>query len=154
MGTGIFLSCLSMMAIAIIENIRRNRAIRQGKMSARGLIPQYCLNGLAEGLSFTAQNEFYYSESPKSMASIGSTMCALGFSVANLVASLVMSTVDNVTKRGGKESWVSSNINKGHYDYYFCFLVSLSIINMIYFLICSKFYGPCKGEKVETLDED
>jgi peptide/histidine transporter 3/4 len=29
---------------------------------------------------------------------------------------LILSFVDNVTKGKGKESWVSSNINKGHYD--------------------------------------
>lgn len=156
MGIGIVLSSLSMIVSAIVEAKRRSLAIREGysddpeavvDMSAIWLIPQYCLIGFAEGLNAVGQIEFYCSEFPSSMSSLASTLCSLGMSLANLVASFLMSTIDNFTKRGGKESWISSNINKGHYDYYYCVLAGLSMLNMIYFLICSKAYGPCKEDK-------
>lgn len=37
----------------------------------------------------------------------------------NLIASFSLSTIDDVTGREGKASWISSNINEGHYDYYY-----------------------------------
>ncbi|KAL3498474.1 hypothetical protein ACH5RR_041206 [Cinchona calisaya] len=158
MGFGIFLSCLSMMARAVIETIRRNLAIAGGNlddpqatvnMSALWLVLPYFLNGFADALITVAQNEFFYSELPRSMSSIAANLSALGVCLANLLSSLVVSIVDDLTKREGHDSWVSSNINKGHYDYYFFVLVFLSMLNMIFFCICCKVYGPSKEENRE-----
>ncbi|KAK9273971.1 hypothetical protein L1049_018785 [Liquidambar formosana] len=155
MGIGLLLSCVSMAVSAIVETVRREVAIKEGLsddpqavsyMSAMWLVPQYCLNGMAEAFTAIAQIEFYYSEFPRSMSSIAATLLLLGMAVANLVASSIMSAVDDVTKRGGKESWLSSNINKGHFDYYCWLLTGLSLLNLMYFLVCSRAYGPCVGE--------
>ena len=108
-----------------------------------GFFPIFLI-GAAEAASAAAQNEFYYSEFPRSMSSISSTLFSLGVSAANLVASLLMNAIDKLSKLGGKESWIATNINKGHYDYYYWVLAGLSMLNMIYFLICSKAYGPGK----------
>ncbi|KAL3500561.1 hypothetical protein ACH5RR_039654 [Cinchona calisaya] len=162
MGIGMFLSFFSMIVTASVEYIRRSLATKKGisddpqaivHMSALWLLPQYCLMGLAEGLNAIAQNEFYISEFPKSMSSMASTLCGVGMSVASLLASFIMSTVDDVSKRGGQESWISSNINKGHYDYYFWILSGLSMVNIMYFLICCWTYGPCRDNKGEASNE-
>ncbi|KAA8521813.1 hypothetical protein F0562_012486 [Nyssa sinensis] len=162
MGIGLFLSFMAMVATATVESIRRATAIKEGysddpqavvHMSAIWLVPQYCLNGLAEAFNAIGQNEFYFSVFPGSMSSIATTLLGLGMSVASLLASFIMTTIDDVTKRGGKESWVSSNINKGHYDYYYCVLAGLSLVNIIYFLVCSRAYGPCEGEGSTCWDE-
>jgi len=47
-------------------------------MSAMKLVPQHCLTGLAEGLNLIGQIEFYYSEFPNTMSSIGVSLLALG----------------------------------------------------------------------------
>lgn len=116
MGIGIFLSFLSMVVSAIVENIRRNRAVREGHidnphalvgMSALWLIPQHCLFGLAEAFSAIAQIEFYYSEFPKTMSSIASSLFGLGMGVASLLATLILNVVNQLSTRGGNESWVS-----------------------------------------------
>lgn len=156
MGAGIFLSFMAMMVTAVVENIRRSFAVQEGyeekpqaivHLSAMWLVPQYCLSGFAEALNAIAQNEFYFSEFPRSMSSIASTLNGLGMSGANLLASFILSSIDDITKRGGNESWISSNINKGHYDYYYLVLAGLSMANLIYFLLCSKAYGPRKEER-------
>lgn len=153
-GLGLFSSCIAIASVAIVESIRRRIAIEEGyseqpqavvNMSALWLLPRQVLDGLAEASGLIGQNEFYLNELPQSMSSIASTLGSLGMSVANLVASLILSLVDNVTGRGGNESWVSSNMNKGHYEYYFSFICALSFVNFVYFLYCSKAYGPCKG---------
>ncbi|KAL0407759.1 UNVERIFIED_CONTAM: protein NRT1/ PTR FAMILY 1.2 [Sesamum radiatum] len=156
MGIGIVFSCLAMLTSAGIEAIRRSLAIDEGyldrplattQMSAMWLVPQNCLTGFAEASNAIAQNEFYFSEFPRSMSSIASTLNGIGMSMANLAASFIMNAVDSLTKAGGKESWISSNINKGHYDYYYLVLAALSMANMMYFLVCSSIYGPLKEER-------
>lgn len=150
MGIGLSLSCAAMVVSGIVEHIRRRKAIQQGlqnntngisDMSAMWLVPQLCLNGIAEAFNSVGQNEFYYSEFPTSMSSIASCLSGLGMAVGNLLASVVLSTVDKVTRRGGNESWISNNINNGHYDNYYWLLAVMSLINSAYFLVCSWGYG-------------
>ncbi|CAK9155168.1 unnamed protein product [Ilex paraguariensis] len=105
------------------------------------LVPQYCLIGLAEAFNAIGQIEFYYTQFPKSMASIGVALFALGMAVGNLVGSLIVKIVNDVSKRGGNVSWVSNNLNKGHYDYYYWVLTILSMANFLYFFLCSWAYG-------------
>lgn len=163
MGLGIFVSYLSVVVTAIVEGIRRDLAIEEGlsddpetpvNMSALWIVPQFCLLGLAEGLNAIAQNEFYISELPKSMSSIATNLGGVGMSLAGILASFMMNIIDKATKGGGNESWVSSNINKGHYDYYFWVLSGLSMLNLMYFVICSWAYGSCKSEEVKPRDEE
>ncbi|PON58620.1 Proton-dependent oligopeptide transporter [Parasponia andersonii] len=162
MGIGLILSFMAMVVSAVVENIRRKRAIREGfldnahavvGMSAMWLIPQHCLNGLAEAFNGIGQTEFYYSEFPKSMSSIASSLFALGMGVASLLASVILSAVDDLTSRKGKESWVSSNINRGRYDYYYWLLAVMSFVNLLYYLFCSWAYGPCAEQRKKVRDE-
>jgi peptide/histidine transporter 3/4 len=156
MGVSLFSCSISIASLAIVENIRRGIAIDQGyseqpeavvNMSALWLLPRQIIDGLAEASGVVGQTEFFLNELPQSMSSIASTLGGLGISVASLVASFILSFVDSVTGSGGNESWVSSNINKGHYDYYYSFICVLSILNFVYFLYCSKSYGPCKNRQ-------
>ncbi|CAN1218825.1 Protein NRT1/ PTR FAMILY 1.3 [Linum perenne] len=153
LGLGILLSSVSMAALGLVENIRRRKAIEQGvsdnpnalvNMSAMWFLMYYVPFGVAEAFNYIGQNEFYYRELPKSMSSISTTLYQMGLSVSNLVASLILAIVDSVTKRGGNESWVANNINKGHYDYYYWVLGCLCVGNFGYYVCCSKAYGPCK----------
>ncbi|XP_006343082.2 protein NRT1/ PTR FAMILY 1.2-like [Solanum tuberosum] len=151
MGLGIFVSCMSMVVSGIIENIRRRRAISEGllnnsqglvEMSAFWLIIPNSLNGIAKALNAIGATEFYYSELPRSLSSIASALLGLGMAVASLLASVILSAVDKYTKGEGTESWVSSNINKGHYEYYYWLLAVLTAFNLIYFVACCSQYGP------------
>ncbi|KAH8482615.1 hypothetical protein H0E87_029896 [Populus deltoides] len=153
-GIGILVSAASMAVLAIVERVRRETAIREGisdipdavtHMSAMWLLPFYFLLGFAEAMNGVGQNEFFYTELPKSMSSVASNLFSIGLSAASLVASFIVSNVRGFISEANQESWVSSNINKGHYDYYYWLLSSLGFANFIYYLACSKAYGPCKG---------
>ncbi|XP_031118476.1 protein NRT1/ PTR FAMILY 1.2-like [Ipomoea triloba] len=163
MGCGIFVSFLSMVAMAVAEGIRRREAIEEGfsdepdadvPMSILWVLPTYALTGIAEGMNGVALNEFYISEFPKSMSSIASSLYVLSMAFANLLSSLIMSVINRLTARDGEESWISSNINKGHYDYFYWVLSGLSMANFLLFLVFSKAYGPCKDQIQATEEED
>ncbi|KVI05944.1 Major facilitator superfamily domain, general substrate transporter [Cynara cardunculus var. scolymus] len=158
MGIGLVFSSMAMVVSAIVEHARRKKAIEQGlfnspqtvvAMSAMWLVPQYCLHGLAEAFSAIGQNEFYYSEFPKSMSSIAASLFLLGMAVANLLASLILSTIEKLTKDGRKEGWIATNINQGRYDSYYWVLAIMSFANLLYFVACSWAYGPCADELVK-----
>ncbi|KAE9453435.1 hypothetical protein C3L33_14648, partial [Rhododendron williamsianum] len=162
MGAGLFCSFLGMVVAAIVEHFRRRKAIESGyynnpagvvNMSAMWLVPQHVLIGVAEALNVIASNEFFYSELPKRMASIAVALSGLGMGVGSLLASLILSTVNNVTKSGGKESWISSNINTGHYESYYWLLAVLSSVNLLYFVLCCWAYGPCADQGLSKLQD-
>ncbi|KAJ0613576.1 putative proton-dependent oligopeptide transporter family, MFS transporter superfamily [Helianthus annuus] len=158
-GAGLCFSIVALVISGVVEHVRKNKAIRQGflndpqaviKMSAMWLIPQNVINGLADGLNIIGQTEFYYSEFPKSMSSIASAIYLLGSAIASLLASVLLSTVDDLTKGEGGEGWISTNINKGHYDKYYWLLALMSFINFLYHVVCSRAYGPCVDKAVLT----
>ncbi|CAL1373463.1 unnamed protein product [Linum trigynum] len=163
LGLGILISSAAISALAIVEMIRRERAIEEGltddptgivDMSAMWFVVYYVPFGVAEAFNYLAQSEFYYSELPESMASISTTLYQMGLSMASLVASFVLSGVEILT-RGGREweSWIAGNINKGHYDYYYWLIAGLIVLDFVYYLGCAKAYGPCKAELGQAIED-
>ncbi|KAL3368328.1 hypothetical protein AABB24_009287 [Solanum stoloniferum] len=149
MGIGLISSGMSIALSAITESIRRQRAIEEGheddpnalvNMSAMWFVPQYALLGVAEATHSVGQVEFFYALFPKSMSSIASSMYTAGTAVSSLIGSILVSGVDWLSSTGGKTSWLSSNINRGHIDYFFWLLSFLSFINFLYFLVVCRFY--------------
>ncbi|CAH1442164.1 unnamed protein product [Lactuca virosa] len=104
------------------------------------LVPQYALLGLAEAFNAIGQMEFYYSELPKSMSSVAMAVFMVSNAFSGLVGSVLVNVVDLVTSEGGSVSWLSSDINEGHVDYYYWLLGLLNLLNFFYFLICCRFH--------------
>ncbi|KAM3303979.1 hypothetical protein P3S67_015011 [Capsicum chacoense] len=155
MGTVLIVSCMSMVFSAITESVRRQRAIEEGheddpsaivNMSAMWLVPQYALLGVAEAAHGIGQIEFFYSLFPKSMSSIASAMYTTGTAASSLIVSILVSGVDCLSSTGRKTSWLATNINRGHLDYYFWLLTFLSLLNFLYFLVVCRFYEPGNGQ--------
>ncbi|KAJ0624897.1 putative proton-dependent oligopeptide transporter family, PTR2 family proton/oligopeptide symporter [Helianthus annuus] len=140
MGVGIILSIITMVVSAIVETIRRDLANANTMvvMSAMWLVPQFVLLGLTEAFNAIGQLEFYYSELPNSMSSLATVMFMVSMAVASLVASLLTNIVDSVTGQGGGVSWLSSDIDEGHVDYYYWLLSFLTLLNFVYYLICCR----------------
>lgn len=163
MGIGLVFSFLHLVTAAIVEATRRRRAISEGhiddghavlNMSAMWLVPQLCLNGMAEAFNAIGQNEFYYTEFPRTMSGIASSLFGLGMAAGNVLSSLVFSIVEKVTSRGGNEGWVLDNINKGRYDKYYWVLSGMSALNILYYLVCSWAYGPTVDQLAKVSHEN
>ncbi|VAH64185.1 unnamed protein product [Triticum turgidum subsp. durum] len=99
------------------------------------------LIGLADALNLIGQIEFYYSEFPKTMSSIGVSLLALGIGFGAVLGSAIVGIMNSATGGDGRDSWLSSNLNRGRYDYYYLVLAALSVANLVYFIWCSWAYG-------------
>ncbi|KAK9159247.1 hypothetical protein Scep_005821 [Stephania cephalantha] len=112
------------------------------------LLPQYVLLGIADVFSAIGLLEFFYDQSPEEMQSLGTTFFTSGLGVGNFLNSLLVTIVDKVTGHGGKKSWISNNLNHSHLDYYYGFLLVVSVVNLGAFLVVSNWYNY-KKESVE-----
>lgn len=159
MGVGLLLICAAKTTSAMVETRRRSVAIEEGfeyqpdaviDMSALWLVPEFVLLGIAEAFFPVGQVEFFYSYFPKSMSSFAMALFTLGLAAADVVGSAVVNIVDKVTSIGGNESWLSTNINRGHLNYYYALLTFFGLINFLYFLAICWAYGPDGGEKLDS----
>ncbi|KAM0053587.1 putative proton-dependent oligopeptide transporter family, MFS transporter superfamily [Helianthus debilis subsp. tardiflorus] len=140
MGIGLILSIIAMVVAAIVETIRRDLAnsITSVDMSAMWLLPQFVLLGLSQAFNAVGQIEFYYSELPKCMASLAMAVFMVGGAAAAVVGYLLTNIVDSITRQGGGVSWISSDIDEGHVDYYYWLFSFLNLLNFLYYLICCR----------------
>jgi len=158
-GIGLLFICASKATSALVETMRRNAAIEEGfeeqpnaviHMSVLWLVPEFVLLGFAEGFNPVGQIEFFYTYIPKSMSSFAMAIFTLQLAAVDIFGNLLVSIVDKVTSVGGNESWLSTNINKGHLNYYYALLTCLGILNYFYFLAICWAYGPAQEKKLEA----
>ncbi|XP_071721923.1 protein NRT1/ PTR FAMILY 1.2-like [Rutidosis leptorrhynchoides] len=164
LGIGLLSPSLAMALAAVVESLRRKAAIQEGfadkllavvNISASWLLPKFLLSGIGNAFIMIGLAEFFLKELPKSMSSVASVIPTIGVGMGPLLLTFIFSMIDYVTGKGGKDSWVSTNVNKAHFDYFFWLLSILSLINFVYFLICCKAYGPCIGDQdVKDRDEE
>ena len=162
MGAGLALFAVAMAVAAHTESVRRAAAIAQElrdpvhpdpvHMSAMKLVPQHCLTGLAEGLNLIGQIEFYYSEFPNTMSSIGVSLLALGLGFGAVLGSAIVGIIGAGTRSGGHDGWLPNNLNRGHYDYYYLVLAVLCTANVVYFVVCGWAYGEEGQNRVVAAD--
>ncbi|KAI3934273.1 hypothetical protein MKW98_009254 [Papaver atlanticum] len=152
MGIGILLSILSMLISALVEERRRGIALtfptlgitqNGGAISSMPgfwLIPQLTVIGLAEAFNSTAQIEFYYKQFPENMRSIGMSTYILGMSVGNYLCGFIVSIVHRTTEGASTGNWLPEDLNKGRLDYFYYMMTLVQLVNMLYFLVCSRWY--------------
>lgn len=151
-GIGIFLSTITMLLSAIVEDRRRVIALtkptlgiesRKGaisSMSASWLIPQLTLYGLADGFGSVSQLEFYYKQFPENMRSIGGSMFFCAIAGGSYLNGLLITVVHRMSKGSKSGDWLPEDLNKGRLDYFYYFLTGIELLNLCYFLVCAKWY--------------
>ncbi|KAL2321929.1 hypothetical protein Fmac_026308 [Flemingia macrophylla] len=151
MGTGIFLSALSMIVAAVVEEHRRSLALtkpigvqpRKGaisSMSGLWLIPQLTLAGLAETFTAVGQVELYYKQFPENMRSIAGSLFYCGMAGSSYLSTFLISVVHRTSAKSATGNWLPEDLNKGRLDFFYYMIAALEIMNLGYFLLCSKWY--------------
>ncbi|KAI5071296.1 hypothetical protein GOP47_0013547 [Adiantum capillus-veneris] len=161
-GFGLFLSILSMIAAAITERKRIDAARDHGlldsptsiiPLSIFWLLPQYILSGISDVFAIVGQQEFFYDQVPDTTRSFGMALylCAIG--VGSFLSSLLITIIETITGAGSR-SWFTSNINRGHLDYFYWLLAVLSTMNLIMYSMISHAYDYKAVEKRNDHDAE
>nr|XP_048323111.1 protein NRT1/ PTR FAMILY 5.10-like [Ziziphus jujuba var. spinosa] len=148
-GTGMILSALSMVVAAVVE-MKRLKVAKEYDlidkpsvtipMSVWWLTPQYILIGMADVFTMVGLQEFFYDQVPNELRSIGLALYHSIFGVGNFISSILISTIDKATGGVGHDSWFSSNLNRGHLDYFYWLLAVLSAIGFAAYLYVARSY--------------
>ncbi|XBI13396.1 protein NRT1/ PTR FAMILY 5.1-like [Aegilops tauschii subsp. strangulata] len=128
---------------AYLVEVRRMRVIREHPvrgphetvpMSVFWMLPQYVILGVGDVFNTIGVLEFFYDQSPEGMQRLGTTFYTSGLGVGNFLSSLLVTLVDRTTRATVGKSWIGDNPNDSHLDYYYVFLLVLSVANMALFV--------------------
>ncbi|KAL8482502.1 hypothetical protein ACS0TY_028614 [Phlomoides rotata] len=148
-GTGLFLSFISIVFAAFVETKRLAIAREYGlvdipgaliPMSVWWLAPQYILSGIADVLGMIGLQEFFYDQIPSELKSVGFALYLSILGIGSLISSFLVSSIQNATKGNGQGGWFSNNLNRAHLDYFYWLLAGLGASGLIMFIYFSKSY--------------
>ncbi|KAI5416830.1 hypothetical protein KIW84_041729 [Lathyrus oleraceus] len=156
MGIGMFISILCMLVSGVVEWKRRTMAITNPKgfeprkgaissMSAMWLIPQLTLAGFSDAFTLVGQVEFYYKQFPENMRSLAGSLFFCGLALSSYLSSLLISIIHRSSDKSANGNWLPQDLNKGRLDYFYYMISVLEVVNLCYFVLCSRWYRY-KGE--------
>ncbi|XP_058209481.1 protein NRT1/ PTR FAMILY 3.1-like isoform X2 [Rhododendron vialii] len=150
MGIGYAINVFGTLIAAMVEMKRRGVATNHnllGKptaiipISVFWLVPQYWIHGMALAFVNVGRIEFFYDQSPESMRSTSTSFFWIAVALGNYAGTLMVSLIHDYTGKGGGRNWIPNrNLNSGRLEYYYLFVSGLQVVNMMYYLICTKFY--------------
>lgn len=152
-GIGMLLSIVAMVVAALVES-KRLEIERKGielatesqlsemHLSVFWLLPQYILLGISDVFTVVGMQEFFYTEVPASMRTIGIALYLSVFGVGSFLGAILITIVEFVIKlKGHKCSWFSDNMKEARLDNYYWFLAVLSSISFLMFVLLCKYYN-------------
>eukprot|EP01018_Ginkgo_biloba_P002381 Gb_20643 [translate_table: standard] len=162
LGIGYAFSATSMLVAGFVEVKRRNTAITHGLLdqpsavvpiSAFWLLPQYCIGGLATAFHAVGSLEFYYSQFPSNMRSTAIAVSSCTLAMGAYLSTVIVSLVHKTTGHNGQPDWLDDNLNRGHLEYFFWLLCGMETVNLVYFVICSRWYKYRESVVVEETED-
>ncbi|KAH7529172.1 hypothetical protein FEM48_Zijuj05G0156300 [Ziziphus jujuba var. spinosa] len=157
---GIVMSILCMLVAGIVEEHRRNLALKHGSFISPAsfalLLPQFCLSGLNEAFAAVAIMEFFTMQLPDSMRTVAGAIFFLSLSISSYLGTFIVNIIHKVTSNKSDQlPWLGGHdLNKIRLDYYYYFIAALGALNFAYFnfyasryVLRSNFSGS-EGEEV------
>ncbi|RVW59011.1 Protein NRT1/ PTR family 5.10 [Vitis vinifera] len=153
-GTGMFLSAISMVVAALVEMKRLKTAQEHGlvdmpnvtlPMSVWWLLPQYILFGVSDVFTMVGLQEFFYDQVPIELRSVGIALYLSILGVGSFLSSFLISAIEKATGGDGQHSWFNDNLNRAHLDYYYWFLAGLSVVGLSLYRYFAKSYIYNRG---------
>ncbi|KAF8389779.1 hypothetical protein HHK36_024298 [Tetracentron sinense] len=150
MGIGFAISILATFVAGFVEMKRKHVASAHGlrdnphstiPISVFWLVPQYGLHGVAEAFMSIGHLEFFYDQAPESMKSTATALFWTSISAGNYISTLLVSLVHKFSAGDGGSNWLpDDNLNKGRLENFYWLITLLQIINLVYYVVCAKFY--------------
>ncbi|XP_030471142.1 protein NRT1/ PTR FAMILY 7.3 [Syzygium oleosum] len=147
MGIGLVIGFLAMVAAGIVECYRLKYARKDctrcegsSTLSILWQVPQYALIGASEVFMYVGQLEFFNAQAPDGLKSFGSALCMTSISLGNYVSSLLVSMVMKISTEDHMPGWIPGNLNKGHLDRFYFLLAALTVVDLMVYIACAKWY--------------
>lgn len=146
-GVGMVLSIVAMAVAALVE-ARRLRAAASsssgGRLSIFWLLPQYVLLGVSDVFTVVGMQEFFYTQVPSAMRTVGIALYLSVFGVGSFVGAFLITALEMVTAGGGggghDHGWFSDDPREARLDKYYWFLALLSCVSFVVFTHLCKYY--------------
>lgn len=142
MGAGLVVAMVGMVVAGILERERRERGEghQQSSLFILWQVPQYVLIGIGEALVYVGQYDFFSSQVPEALKSVGIGLSMASVAMGSYVCSLVLTVVMTVTTRGGREGWVPPDLNQGRLDAFFFLMAGLTAVELPIYTWVAKRY--------------
>lgn len=142
MGIGLLVVPFSMVAAALVEQKRRNAAIKLHEtLSISWIVPQFLVFGLAEMFTVVGLIEFFYKQSLGRIQAFLIAVSYCAYSFGFYLSTLLLNVVNNITSSVSGEGWLSyDDLNKDKLDYFYWLLAAVSILNFLNYLYWSNWY--------------
>jgi peptide/histidine transporter 3/4 len=156
-GTGMFLSAVSIAFAALVEMKRLEIAQESGlvnepnvtvPMSVWWLVPSYVLFGVADVFTMVGLQELFYDQVPSDLKSVGLSLYLSIFGVGKFLSSFLISVIEKATAGIGCYSWFDNNLNRAHLDYFYWILAALSVVELIMYMYYTRFYIYSRDERI------
>ncbi|KAM5562967.1 protein NRT1/ PTR FAMILY 4.2-like [Rosa sericea] len=139
-GLGLALASGSMAVAALVEAKRRAEAADNNVISVFWLGWQFLLLGVSDMLTLGGMLEFFYSEAPNSMRSMCTALSWCSTSMGYFLSSVLVSIVNSVSGKYGKEWLGGMNLNHGRLDLFYTLLSILNSLNFLNYMYWAKRY--------------
>ncbi|CAN4082517.1 unnamed protein product [Withania somnifera] len=148
MGIGMFLSVIAMIIAAVTERKRLEIARNAGTstsedlpMSIFWLLPQYILLGISDIFTVVGMQEFFYSEVPINMRTLGIALYTSVFGCGSFFSSFLITVIEHLTSSiGEKQNWFADDMSKARLDNYYWVLAVSSAASFLLFMVFCRFY--------------
>nr|CAB3446293.1 unnamed protein product [Digitaria exilis] len=149
-GVGMVLSTVAMAIAALVESWRLRRVAPAGagdegatpRLSIFWLLPQYVLLGVSDVFTVVGMQEFFYTQVPATMRTIGIGLYLSVFGVGGFLGALMITGIEVATARhGNSRGWFSDDPPESHLDYFYWFLALQCFISFVIFTRLCKYYS-------------
>jgi len=145
-GIGMVLSVVAMVTASIVES-KRLHFVSEGdgtthQLSIFWLLPQYILLGVADVFTVVGMQEFFYTQVPNTMRTIGIALYVSVFGFGNFLGAFLIEVLKTTTARMGEgHGWFSDDPRQEHLDKYYWFLAFVGTVSFVFFTYLCKYYN-------------
>jgi peptide/histidine transporter 3/4 len=148
-GTGLVLSVVAMVVAALVEMKRKRVAANSGLVNSTKPLPitflwialQYLFLGSADLFTLAGMMEFFFTEAPKSMRSLATSLSWASLAMGYYLSSVLVSLINTITGRYRDTPWLfGSNLNKYRLERFYWLMCILSGLNLSHYLFWASRY--------------
>ncbi|XP_022978121.1 protein NRT1/ PTR FAMILY 5.6-like [Cucurbita maxima] len=145
-GIGMLFVIATMIIAALVEHKRLQVVAGNPKtgsltMSVFWLAPQFLIIGFGDGFAIVGLQEYFYDQVPDSMRSLGIAFYLSVIGAGSFLSSLLITVVDDITRRTGKSSWFGKDLNSSRLDKFYWLLAAVSAANLCVYILIARRYS-------------